>query len=143
MYMYIVSKCASGRLSPLQPSSEVTSQSLGSEVTSQSLGSEVKEDTPPPDLEQLCIDKPHPAPDGSGDPKSSPTVVGPQTQSEAQGSNAVPAKSGEEFPLDHLLRLDEQLNRPKWVVPVRPDDDLERLLRASIRLCREGVCPYQ
>lgn len=42
------------------------------------------------------------------------------------------------FPLDHLARLDEQLGRPKWVVPVRQDDDLERLLRASIRLCKEG-----
>ena len=44
-----------------------------------------------------------------------------------------------EFPLDHLARLDEQLGRPKWVVPVRRDDDLERLLRASIKLCREGL----
>ena len=43
-----------------------------------------------------------------------------------------------DFPLDHLARLDEQLGRPKWVVPVRRDDDLERLLRASIRLCNEG-----
>ena len=44
-----------------------------------------------------------------------------------------------EFPLDHLARLDEQLGRPKWVVPVRHDDDLERLLRASIRLCKQGT----
>ena len=43
-----------------------------------------------------------------------------------------------DFPLDHLARLDEQLGRPKWVVPVRQDDDLERLLRASIKLCKEG-----
>ena len=43
-----------------------------------------------------------------------------------------------DFPQDHLARLDEQLSRPKWVVPVRHDDDLERLLRASIRLCRES-----
>ena len=44
-----------------------------------------------------------------------------------------------DFPLDHLARLDEQLGRPKWVVPVRHNDDLERLLRASIRLCKEGL----
>ena len=58
--------------------------------------------------------------------------------------------SGEvEFPVDHLARLDEQLGRPKWVVPVRPDDDLERLLKASIKLCKQGaytlymcVCSY-
>lgn len=46
--------------------------------------------------------------------------------------------SNVDFPLEHLSRLDDQLGRPKWVVPVRPDDDLERLLRASIKLCREG-----
>lgn len=44
-----------------------------------------------------------------------------------------------DFPLDHLTRLDEQLSRPKWVVPVRHDDDLERLLQASIRLCKEST----
>ena len=43
-----------------------------------------------------------------------------------------------DFPLDHLARLDEQLGRPKWVVPVRHGDDLELLLQASIRLCRES-----
>ena len=41
--------------------------------------------------------------------------------------------------MDHLARLDEQLGRPKWVVPVRPDDDLERLLKASIKLCKQGA----
>ena len=46
--------------------------------------------------------------------------------------------AGVEFPLDHLARLDEQLGRPKWVVPVRHDDDLERLLRVSIHLCKQG-----
>lgn len=45
---------------------------------------------------------------------------------------------GAEFPLDRLSKLDEQLNRPKWVVPVRPGDDLEMLLRHSIKLCKEG-----
>ena len=54
-------------------------------------------------------------------------------------SNQLPAVV-EDFPIANLTRLDEQLGRPKWVVPVRPDDDLERLLRASIKLCREGEC---
>lgn len=45
----------------------------------------------------------------------------------------------EDFPIKSLNSLDEQLNRPKWVVPVRPDDELEKLLKASIKLCREGV----
>ena len=45
---------------------------------------------------------------------------------------------GSDFPLDRLNKLDEQLSRPKWVVPVRPGDDLEILLRSSIKLCVES-----
>ena len=45
-----------------------------------------------------------------------------------------------EFPVDRLTKLDEQLSRPKWVVPVRPRDDLEMLLRHAIKLCKEGMC---
>ncbi len=102
--------------------------------------SQTIEDTPPSDLEQLLPDSSQPQPDGSGQPETQqtpPTL--PQTQSEAQGVSATPAGPGEDFPLENLQRLDEQLNRPKWVVPVRPDDDLEKLLKASIRLCREGL----
>ena len=44
----------------------------------------------------------------------------------------------EDFPLTLLARLDEQLGRPKWVVPVRPKDELEMLIRAAIRLSNEG-----
>ena len=43
-----------------------------------------------------------------------------------------------EFPINHLVRLDENLSRPEWVVPIRPGDDLEKLLRASIALCKQG-----
>ncbi len=47
---------------------------------------------------------------------------------------------GEEFPVDRLAKLDEQLNRPKWVVPVRPRDDLEMLIRYAIKFCKESEC---
>ncbi len=47
--------------------------------------------------------------------------------------------SGKDFPLETLNSLDEQLNRPKWVVPVRPGDELEKLIKFSIVMCREGV----
>lgn len=47
---------------------------------------------------------------------------------------------GSEFPLERLNKLDEQLSRPKWVVPVRPGDDLEVLLRCSVKFCEEGEC---
>ena len=75
-------------------------------------------DEPPP-LEEITSDStpaPQPGPNDSTQPDS----------------------EVDDFPLEHLTKLDDQLNRPKWVVPVRPDDDLERLLRASIKLCREG-----
>ena len=45
---------------------------------------------------------------------------------------------GSEFPVDRLAKLDEQLSRPKWVVPVRPGDDLEILLKSAVKLCKEG-----
>ncbi|KAH7965021.1 hypothetical protein HPB49_002871 [Dermacentor silvarum] len=44
----------------------------------------------------------------------------------------------EEFPLAELARLDEMINRPRWVVPVLPKGELEVLLEAAIRLCRQG-----
>ena len=44
----------------------------------------------------------------------------------------------EDFPLKKLKSLDEQLGRPKWVVPVRSKDELEMLLRAAIRLAKES-----
>ena len=46
----------------------------------------------------------------------------------------------EDFPLKKLKSLDEQLGRPKWVVPVRSKDELEMLLRAAIRLAKESKC---
>lgn len=42
------------------------------------------------------------------------------------------------FPLAELSKLDEMINRPRWVVPVLPKGELEVLLEASIKLCRAG-----
>ena len=46
------------------------------------------------------------------------------------------------FPNHELNRLDEMVNRPKWVIPVLPDGELEILLSASIRLARKGQLLY-
>ena len=43
------------------------------------------------------------------------------------------------FPISDLQRLDEMLNRTRWVVPVLPKNELETLLDASIALCRQGI----
>lgn len=46
------------------------------------------------------------------------------------------------FPLAELSKLDEMINRPRWVVPVLPKGELEVLLEASIKLCRAGMSVY-
>ena len=46
-----------------------------------------------------------------------------------------------EFPVDVLTSLDEQLNRPRWVLPVPPKSDLEQLLEAYIKLAKAGMPP--
>jgi len=43
-----------------------------------------------------------------------------------------------EFPTADMGRLDEMINRPRWVVPVLPKGELEVLLDASISLCKKG-----
>ena len=43
-----------------------------------------------------------------------------------------------EFPHTELAKLDEMINRPRWVVPVLPKGELEVLLDASIDLCKRS-----
>lgn len=50
-------------------------------------------------------------------------------------------ESEPEFPVQELARLDEMINRPRWVVPVLPKGELEVLLDATIKLCKEGNSP--
>ena len=38
------------------------------------------------------------------------------------------------FPLDDLIKLEEQLNQTRWVVPVLPDGELIKCLRVAVRL---------
>lgn len=44
-----------------------------------------------------------------------------------------------EFPVTELAKLDEMINRPRWVVPVLPNGELELLLEAAINLCKKGI----
>lgn len=44
-----------------------------------------------------------------------------------------------EFAVAELARLDEMINRPRWVVPVLPKGELEVLLDAAIKLSKEGM----
>jgi len=47
-----------------------------------------------------------------------------------------------EFPHMELARLDEMINRPRWVVPVLHNGELEILLDASVALCKKGWCSF-
>lgn len=59
------------------------------------------------------------------------------TQSDDSASVLLP--NGEvAFPSAELSKLDEMINRPRWVVPVLPKGELEVLLEASIKLSRAG-----
>ena len=39
-----------------------------------------------------------------------------------------------QFPSNELIKLEEQLNQTRWVVPVLPDGELIKCLRAAVRL---------
>lgn len=42
------------------------------------------------------------------------------------------------FPLTDLIKLEEQLNQTRWVVPVLPDGELIKCLRATVRLAAQS-----
>jgi hypothetical protein len=42
------------------------------------------------------------------------------------------------FPLNDLIKLEEQLNQTRWVVPVLPDGELIKCLKASVRLAAQS-----
>ncbi|CAF1048629.1 unnamed protein product, partial [Didymodactylos carnosus] len=43
------------------------------------------------------------------------------------------------FPLDDLIKLEEQLNQTRWVVPVLSDGELIKCLRAAIKLAKHKL----
>ncbi|CAF3335952.1 unnamed protein product [Rotaria socialis] len=49
--------------------------------------------------------------------------------------NSIYDENGQiKFPLNDLIKLEEQLNQTRWVVPVLPDGELIKCLRAAVRL---------
>ncbi|KAM7302505.1 putative ubiquitin carboxyl-terminal hydrolase FAF-X [Ixodes scapularis] len=71
---------------------------------------------------------------GGGDP---PPEQPPPSPHAPAPSEEAPSEEPE-FPLAELARLDEMINRPRWVVPVLAKGELEVLLEAAIALCKEG-----
>ncbi|XP_031549243.1 probable ubiquitin carboxyl-terminal hydrolase FAF-X isoform X2 [Actinia tenebrosa] len=63
-----------------------------------------------------------------------------QQDNELAENNELLLPSGEPFfPVAELAKLDEMINRQRWVVPVLPKGELEVLLEASIKLCKAGL----
>jgi len=42
------------------------------------------------------------------------------------------------FPHELLAKLDDMVNKPKWIIPVLPDAELEKLVDATIKLAKKG-----
>ncbi|XP_077891538.1 ubiquitin carboxyl-terminal hydrolase 9X-like isoform X8 [Ictidomys tridecemlineatus] len=91
------------------------------------------------------------APDGQSQPPfqqnqiSSPDYSNensPATPPDEQGQGDAPPQHEEEepaFPHTDLAKLDDMINRPRWVVPVLPKGELEVLLEAAIELSKKGL----
>lgn len=83
-------------------------------------------------------------------PSASQSTAGPQTTAaQMMAEEVAPADVSidlvelrddqePDFPVVELGRLDEMINRPRWVVPVLPKGELEVLLDTTIKLCKEG-----
>ncbi|KAK7882341.1 hypothetical protein WMY93_028515 [Mugilogobius chulae] len=66
----------------------------------------------------------------------------PVSPPEEQGAGDGPPQLEEEepaFPHTDLAKLDDMINRPRWVVPVLPKGELEVLLEAAIDLSKKGL----
>uniref|UniRef100_A0A8C6GY42 Ubiquitin carboxyl-terminal hydrolase FAF-X n=1 Tax=Mus spicilegus TaxID=10103 RepID=A0A8C6GY42_MUSSI len=66
----------------------------------------------------------------------------PTTPPDEQGQGDAPPQHEEEdpsFPHTDLAKLEDMINRSRWVVPVLPKGELEVLLEASIDLTKKGL----
>lgn len=101
-------------------------------------GGDAPQDAPP---HQGTTQVPPSTPQNNTGPQTSGSVVTTDEVAPADVSiDLVELKDDQEpdFPMVELGRLDEMINRPRWVVPVLPNGELEVLLEAAIKLCKEG-----
>jgi len=43
------------------------------------------------------------------------------------------------FPVDKLAKLEDMINKPRWIIPVLPKDELETLLIVALDLAKKGL----
>lgn len=87
---------------------------------------------PPPDYISSTIQENDPSDEDDDDGQPSPPVE----------DSAIYDENGHvKFPLNDLIKLEEQLGQTRWVVPVLPDGELIKCLRASVRLAAQSKRP--
>ncbi|XP_077845910.1 ubiquitin carboxyl-terminal hydrolase 9Y isoform X6 [Macaca mulatta] len=76
----------------------------------------------------------------SPDSSNENSIATPPPEEQGQG-DAPPQHEDEDpaFPHTDLAKLDDMINRPRWVVPVLPKGELEVLLEAAIDLSVKGL----
>ncbi|XP_036281525.1 probable ubiquitin carboxyl-terminal hydrolase FAF-X isoform X4 [Pipistrellus kuhlii] len=75
-------------------------------------------------------------------PPDSSNENSPAMPPDEQGQGDAPPQQEDEepdFPHNDLAKLDDMINRPRWVVPVLPKGELEVLLEAAIDLSKKGL----
>ncbi|XP_030636958.1 probable ubiquitin carboxyl-terminal hydrolase FAF-X [Chanos chanos] len=84
-----------------------------------------------------------PLPQNQTPSPNSSNEMSPVSPPEEQGQGDAPPTLEEEeepaFPHTDLAKLDDMINRPRWVVPVLPKGELEVLLEAAIDLSKKGL----
>ncbi|KAK7155926.1 hypothetical protein R3I93_010558 [Phoxinus phoxinus] len=111
----------------------MTATTRGSPVGGNESQSHAPDQTPTP-LPQTQT----PSPNSSDETSVTSPISPPEEVLQAE---APPTQEEEEpaFPHTDLAKLDDMINRPRWVVPVLPKGELEVLLEAAIELSRKGL----
>ncbi|CAF1165958.1 unnamed protein product [Adineta steineri] len=58
---------------------------------------------------------------------------------DVEDENVLDENGEPKFPVDDLAKLEEQVNRVRWIVPVLADGELIKCLRAALRLARAKI----
>ncbi|KAJ8379215.1 hypothetical protein AAFF_G00223270 [Aldrovandia affinis] len=122
----------SDKIAKICPVSSMTATTRGSPVGGNDSQGQAPDGQSQPPLPQNQTSSPNSSNENS--PVSPP-------DDQEQG-DAPPQQQEEEepaFPHTDLAKLDDMINRPRWVVPVLPKGELEVLLEAAIDLSKKGL----
>lgn len=99
--------------------------SIGQQATEPSDTNELQQQQLPPDYISSTIQE-NPSSDDTNDEQ--PLTPAAEDDSIYDENGLI------KFPLNDLMRLEEQISQTRWVVPVLPDGELIKCLRAAVRL---------